>query len=153
MPGPNDNLVLSPAGLIMLEGFEGLRLKAYPDVRGRLTIGYGHTGPEVVPGLVWTQQQAAVAEQEDVCWATRAVHDLVKVSLIQNQFDSLVTFTFNVGKEDFETSTLLHLLNVRDFAGAGQQFNRWIYAGDVISSGLVNRRKTESNMFFLGVAA
>ena len=140
----------------MLKGFESLRLKAYQDVRGVWTIGYGHTGPEVVQGLIWTQQQALQALQEDVSWAVNAVAKAVTVPLLQYQFDPLVTFTFNVGAGAFEESTLLHLLNTGDFVGAGEQFGKWIYAGTMLSSGLVNRRKTEAAMFngtLTGVAA
>lgn len=136
----------------MLQGFEGLRLQAYRDQRGVWTIGYGHTGPEVVSSLSWTLQQALTALEEDVMWASRAVQDNVIVALTQNQFDPLVTFTYNVGIGSFERSTLLRLLNDGDYTSAGGQFNKWIYAGNVISSGLVKRRQAESNMF-LGVAA
>src|ERR1044072_792728 len=48
---------------------EGLRLKAYPDPLSGgdpWTIGYGHTGPEVKPGLVWTHQQARDALEADI---------------------------------------------------------------------------------------
>ena len=156
MPGPNSSLLLSPIGLAMLKTFEALRLKAYQDVKGVWTIGYGHTGPEVVPSLIWTQPQALVALDEDVSWAVKAVGDSVKVPLLQNQFDALVSFTFNVGPSAFKGSTLLIVLNEADFVGAGEQFGKWVYAGDLISSGLVNRRKAEAAMFngtSTGVAA
>jgi lysozyme len=156
MPGPNATLLLSPVGLAMLKGFEALRLKAYQDVRGVWTIGYGHTGPEVTAGLVWTQEQALQALQEDVSWAVNTVAKAVTVPLLQFQFDPLVTFTFNVGGAAFEGSTLLHLLNAGDFVGASKQFGHWVYAGTMLSSGLVNRRRTEAAMFngpSTGVAA
>jgi lysozyme len=147
MPGPNATLLLSPVGLAMLKGFESLRLQAYQDVRGILTIGYGHTGPEVTAGLVWTQEQALQALQEDVSWAVNAVGKSVTVPLLQYQFDALVSFTFNVGPSAFKGSTLLVLLNEANFVGAGQQFGKWVYAGTMLSSGLVNRRKAEAAMF------
>jgi lysozyme len=156
MPGPNSTMFLSPVGLAMLKGFESLRLNAYLDVRGRWTIGYGHTGPEVVTGLIWTLAQATVALGEDVSWAVKAVQDKTTVSLAQHQFDPLVSFIFNVGVGAFENSTLLHLLNAGDFVGTGQQFGKWIYAGEMISSDLVKRRAIEAAMFnnsSLGVAA
>lgn len=145
--GLNAQLKMSPVGLTLLQTFEGCRLTAYKDVRGVLTIGYGHTGPEVVPGLTWTQQQALQQLEEDVCWASDAVIRFVQVPLNQNQFDALTSFVFNVGAGHFEGSTLLHLLNTGDYAGAAAQFGKWIYAGANISSGLVNRRKTEANLF------
>jgi lysozyme len=147
MPGPNDQLQFSPSGIALLETFEALRLQTYRDIRGIWTIGWGHTGPEVVPTLTWTRMQADTAQQEDVMYASKAVKELVSVKLNQNQFDALVCIVFNIGVNAFKTSTLLHLLNSGDYAGAAEQFGKWIYAGTVISSGLVNRRKAESNLF------
>jgi lysozyme len=152
MPGPNAQLKYSPVGLTLTQTFEGCRLTAYRDVRGVWTIGYGHTGPEVVPGLSWTQQQASQALEEDVMWASNAVQNAVQVILNQNQFDALVDFTFNVGIGAFQGSTLLHVLNNSDYVEAASQFGKWIYAGLVISSGLVNRRKAESNLFQTAVS-
>ena len=131
----------------MLQGFESLRLTAYQDARGVWVIGYGHTGPEVAPGTLWTPQQASQTLEEDVCWATQAVQQLTAIPLHQNQFDSLVSFTFNVGRKAFGTSTLLHLVNVGNFIGASEQFFRWIYAVYLLSSGLINWRKIEAAMF------
>jgi lysozyme len=153
MPGPNDSLIVSPSGLIMMETFEALRLVGYPDIKGVPTIGYGHTGPEISIGLVWTQLQAVQAFQDDVMWATAAVHKDVTVVLNQNQFDALVSFTYNVGVNAFGGSTLLHLVNEGDFPGAAAQFGKWIYAGHIISSGLINRRKKETALFELAVVA
>lgn len=143
---PN-NLDFSPAGQALLETCEGLRLAAYRDVRGRWTIGYGHTGPEVVAGLTWTQEQAVVAMQEDTLWAARCVNANVKVVLNQNQFDALVSFTYNVGVGDFNKSTLLVLLNSGDYDGASEQFMRWVFAGTQVSDGLKNRREKEQALF------
>lgn len=145
----------------MIETFEVLRLTAYLDIRGRWTIGYGHTGPEVVSGLVWTPQQAIQDMQDDIMWASAAVHKNVTVVLNQNQFDALVSFTYNVGvnafgpskQNGFTGSTLLHLLNTGDYAGAANQFGKWIYAGHILSSGLINRRNKEQTLFELAVAA
>jgi lysozyme len=136
----------------MLKGFESLRLTAYRDIRGILTIGYGHTGPEVVAGLVWTQEQATTALEEDVSWTAKTVQDLVTIPLIQCEFDALVSFTFNVGAAAFKGSTVLYLLNAGNIVGAEEQFGHWVYAGHMLSSGLVNRRKIETAMF-MGVAA
>lgn len=49
-----------------LQEFEGLRLAAYLDTVGVWTIGYGHTGPEVKEGLVWTAEQAEQQLDEDI---------------------------------------------------------------------------------------
>ena len=55
-----------PLLIAQLKVDEGLRLVAYKDTEGVWTIGYGHTGPEVKPGLVWTEAQAEAALVDDV---------------------------------------------------------------------------------------
>ncbi len=133
----------SKKGLQVTEQFEGLRLKAYQDVKGVWTIGYGHTGPEVHVGMVITQGQAEALLAQDVQTAADAVNRLVTVQLTQGEFDALVDFVFNLGVGHFESSTLLKLLNQGDYAGAATQFDRWSFAGAVQIAGLLRRRDTE----------
>lgn len=57
---------IDPLLVEQLKKDEGLRLEAYKDTVGVWTIGYGHTGPEVKPGLVWTEAQAEAALVDDV---------------------------------------------------------------------------------------
>lgn len=52
-----------------LRAFEGLRLRPYRCTEGVLTIGYGHTGPDVRPGIVWSKEQAESALQRDIAEA------------------------------------------------------------------------------------
>ena len=66
----------------------------------------------------------------DVKWAVDTVNNAVKVKLQQNQFDALVSFTFNVGEGAFKSSTLLQKLNAGDYAAVPGELDRWIYAGD-----------------------
>ena len=137
----------SKKGLALTEGFESCRLTAYQDVKGVWTIGYGHTGPEVVAGLVWTQDQADTALVCDTQHAVNTVNRLVTAPMTQGVFDSLVDFVFNVGSGNFAGSTLLKLLNSGDTESAAQQFERWDYAGGVQIAGLLRRREAEANEF------
>ena len=132
---------LSPAGAEILILREGLRLKAYRDTKGILTIGVGHTGPEVVEGLVITKEKAHELFQKDVAWAEDAVN-LVKVPLTQNQFDALVSFVFNIGAGAWKRSTMLKMLNAGDYAGATKQFDRWVIPKEITS-----RRMSEKAQF------
>lgn len=132
---------LSPAGAEILILREGLRLKAYKDTKGILTIGVGHTGPEVVEGLVITKEKAHKLFQKDVAWAEDAVN-LVKVPLTQNQFDALVSFVFNIGAGAWKRSTMLTMLNAGDYAGATKQFDRWVIPKEITS-----RRMSEKAQF------
>jgi lysozyme len=131
----------------LTEQFEGLRLTAYQDSVGVWTIGYGHTGSDVRPGLTITQEQAGALLQQDVAGAVAAVNRLVTVTLTQNQFDALVDFTFNEGQGNLASSTLLRELNAGNTAGAAAQFLVWVYAGGVQLPGLVKRRQAEAALF------
>ncbi len=142
-----NNLSYSDQGLALTEQFEGLRLTAYQDSVGKWTIGYGHTGADVTPGLTITQEQASALLLQDVASAVAAVNRLVTVPLTQNQFDALVDFTFNAGQGNLASSTLLRELNAGNTAGAAAQFLVWVYAGGVQLPGLVKRRQAESALF------
>ncbi|MFC4728142.1 glycoside hydrolase family protein [Coralloluteibacterium thermophilus] len=149
MPGAASaaGMSISDAGIDLIKGFEGLRLTSYQDSAGVWTIGYGHTGPEVGPGQTITQAQAEALLRQDVGWAENAVRNNVQVPLGQGQFDALVSFTFNVGAGAFGGSTLLQKLNAGDYAGAQNEFGRWIHAGGQVLPGLVNRRAAEAELF------
>lgn len=144
---PKTYIHFSPTGMTCLETLEECILRAYRDVGGVWTIGWGHTGPEVVQGLVWSRETAIHALQEDVMYAERDVNELVDVSLNQNQFDALIIFRFNIGEANFKNSTLVHLLNRGLSEQAAEQFDRWIYVKGVKSNGLVNRRARERKLF------
>ncbi len=102
---------ISQAGIDAIVQREGSRTEAYPDSRGIWTIGVGHTGPEVHRGLVWTPAQVDAALSSDLGWAETEVNRMVTVPLTQNQFDALVSFTFNIGKSGFDHSSALRDFN------------------------------------------
>lgn len=144
---PNPPMIYSKTGLELTKRFEGCKLTSYKDTAGVLTIGYGHTGPEVCEGLAWTQEQADAALIKDTAWATTVVNDDVNVPLTQGEFDALVDFVFNAGSGNFRGSTMLKLLNEGDYAGAAAQFDRWDYAGGKEVAGLLRRRQDEEAEF------
>lgn len=137
----------SNTGLKLTELFEGCRLEAYYDAVGVLTIGYGHTGPDVYVGQIITQAQAEALLLSDVQTAVACVNRNVCVSLTQNEFDALVDFIFNEGVHSFETSTLLRDLNAGNYAAASAQFTVWVWAGGHRLPGLVKRRQDEEALF------
>ena len=79
--------------------------------------------------------------------AERAVQEAVHVPLRQEQFDALVSFTFNVGGGAFRSSTLVRKLNAGDARGAGDEFLRWATAGGRVLEGLRRRRQAERALF------
>jgi|SRR6185312_8347331 len=138
---------LGPKGRTLIQSFEKCRLQAYQDERGVWTIGWGHTGPEVHAGLVWTQAAADIQFEFDVLDAEHHVISSTDVPLTQNQFDALVSFTFNIGDDAEAHSTLIKLVNARRFTDAANQFPRWDYSGGHVSAGLDARRAAERALF------
>jgi GH24 family phage-related lysozyme (muramidase) len=137
----------SQDGVSLIKSFEGLQLTAYRDPVGVLTIGYGTT-KGVSPGMKITQSQAEAFLKQDLSQFEQAVKDNVKVSLNSDQFDALVSFTYNVGEGALASSTLLRLLNQGDYQGAADQFSRWNKGdGGVELAGLTRRRKAERALF------
>lgn len=142
----NDSLRYSKAGEELTARFEGCKLTAYQDSKGVWTLGYGHT-LGVHEGMTCTQEQALAWLAQDMGWACAVVKRLVRVPLLQNEFDALVDFVFNVGSGNFAASTMLKLLNQGDFGGAAAEFERWDQAGDVELAGLLRRRTAEKGEF------
>lgn len=141
------NMRYSAAGVALTKSFEGLRLRAYQDSGGLWTIGYGHRGPEVRAGLVWTEAQAAAALERDLAKAIARVNGCVKRELLQNQFDALVDFAYNDGCGALEGSHLLRFVNAGQFEKAAQQFPLWDHVGGREVEGLLRRREAEAAMF------
>lgn len=170
----NDDLHLGPDGTEICHHYEQLRLQAYPDpgsprakaIRaGRppaecqklsgapWTIGWGDTGPDVVEGLVITEQQANERFARRMALEFEpAVRKAVKVPLNQRQFDAVASIFYNGGVTALGASTLVRLLNMGDFAGAAGQFPRWNQSGGVVMKGLQRRREAE-RLVFLGMEA
>ena len=117
------------------------------ELKGTLTIGYGHTGPDVKPGMRITQKKAEELLQKDIKIATDALKKNIKVPLTQNEFDALTSFTFNIGENHFKKSTMLTLLNKEKYSAASNEFGRWVKSGGETLRGLKIRRKKERQLF------
>ena len=140
----------SDKGIELIKRHEELRLKAYQCPAGVWTIGYGSTGG-VRPGDVITEAQAEVKLREDLRTAENEVNRH-KLNINQNQFDALVSFTFNVGSGNFRSSTLLKRIKENpNHPDIENQFGRWIYAKGRVLPGLVKRRKEEANLYTNGI--
>ena len=137
---------VSNNGINLVKRFEGLELKAYRDSVGILTIGYGHTHA-VKAGDIITGEQADAFLREDLQVAELTVNTNVNVKLTQGQFDALVSFVFNLGSGNFVKSTLIKKLNAGDYAGAADEFGKWVNAGGKRLPGLVKRRAAEREVF------
>jgi lysozyme len=142
----------SHAGLDLIKQFEGLRLKPYLCSAGVPTIGYGST--MYADGRKVNLKDAAITESQSLELLAKtlgkyekAVNDYVKVTLTQNEFDALVSFTYNLGAGNLLSSTLLKKLNSGDKKAAATQFEVWNKAGGKVLEGLVKRRAAEKALF------
>lgn len=140
-------LALSAAGLIGIAQYEGFSEEAYVPVPGdRITIGFGHTGPDVKLGDKITVPDALTRLYRDVGVAESAIGRCVTVPLTQGEFDAYTSLAFNIGAQAFCDSTLVKRLNQGDYVGACEEIKRWVYAGGKVVPGLVNRRESEYRM-------
>ena len=143
---------ISSAGLDLIKSFEGLELTAYQCPAGILTIGWGHTGDDVTPGKTITTEQAEVLLRKDLVRFEDAVNLYITVPLNQQQFDALVSFTYNCGIGALEESTLRKRLNKKEDPNkiAQEELIKWVKSGDKTLPGLVTRRKKEIELFISG---
>jgi len=134
-----------------LENEEGVRLTAYQDAKGVWTIGVGHTGKEVVEGLVWTQAECDHHLLLDIAWATFAVNQAMASLknpryISQNQFDALVSFTFNEGAAALRSSCIMRYIGQGYYDAAAKAFLNWERVGNNAHM-LHNRRMREKALF------
>jgi len=142
---------ISQKGLKLIKEFEGFKDYTYICPAGVPTIGYGTTLIEGIPvymGMTITESQASklLEAQVNDQYAAAVIRN-VKVPLNQNQFDALVSWTYNLGEGALKSSTMLKLLNQGDYASVPAQMMRWTKANGVDLPGLVRRRKAEADLF------
>ncbi|MCH7392413.1 lysozyme [Acinetobacter dispersus] len=144
-------MITSQVGIDLISSFEDTVLQSYDDGVGVWTIGKGTTiypnGVKVKRGDSCTLDQANEYFAHDLKRFEASVNNLVKVPLSQNQFDALVSLTYNIGQTAFSKSTLLKKLNAKDYAGAADQFAVWNKGGGKVLKGLVRRRAGERALF------
>ena len=146
---------ISPNGIKLIQSFEGFSSKAYDDGVGVWTIGWGTTryedGRKVKRGDSISVEKAMELFMHDLAQFEKAVRDSVKVPLTQNQYDALVSFTYNVGIGALQGSTALRKLNSGDYKGAANALLSWnkgrVNGKLVELKGLTRRRNAERDLF------
>lgn len=151
----------SQRGIDLIKRFEGLVTHAYLCPKGILTIGFGHI-KGVKKGDVVTEAQAEKLLKQDLKLFESNLNYSIEhdgIELTQNQFDACISFIFNLGFSAFIFSTLYKKLKQKDYAGAGEEFTKWVYitktdpkTGErfkVKLKGLETRRKAEQELFNL----
>ena len=138
-------LTLSAAGLVGITQYEGFRGTAYNDGAGTTTIGFGTTAG-VKPGDKVTVERALVTALADANKHGEAIKKCIRVPMYQHEWDSMVSFSYNVGTNAFCNSTLVKRLNASDYVGACNELTRWVKAGGKVLPGLVKRREAERQL-------
>jgi|TARA_R110000824_G_scaffold20096_3_gene76388 lysozyme len=137
---------ISEEGLCLIKKFEGCEMRAYLDAVNVPTIAYGRT-KNVKLGDTCTKKQAEKWLLEEIKEYENYVEDAVKVPLNQNQFDALVSWTYNLGPTNLNSSTLLKKINAGEHEDVPEQIKRWNKAGGKVLPGLERRRLAESLLF------
>ena len=150
MPNTINNYKLGHLGINLIKHVEGIKKELYKCTGGFYTIGIGHrcSKKEVVEfqdGI--DDNKVMKLFNKDILIPEKTIYDFVNIELTQNQFDALVSWIFNLGRDNFRTSTLLKKLNNNDIESSANEFDRWIYSGGKITKGLITRRSLEKDMF------
>ena len=141
-----NNMEISQEGISLIKKFEGCRYESYKCAAGVWTIGWGST-KGVSEGMVITHDRAEALLIEDLAVYEEEVNKAVTVDIDQCMFDALVSWTFNLGGANLNASTLLKVLNAKDFENVPEQIKRWNKAGGKVNEGLIRRREAEALLF------
>lgn len=141
---------ISQNGIDLIKKYEGCKLQAYYDSVGVLTIGYGHTAT-TKKGMIISQTKAEELLKSDLKRFEEGVSRLVGLTIHQSMFDSLVSFSFNLGLGNLQKSTLLKKINLGKFEEATVEFIKWNRAGGKVLEGLTRRRNAEKELFIHGL--
>lgn len=138
----------------LIKSWEGCRLTAYRCPAGVLTIGYGHTGPDVAPGKRITQTEAdALFDHDIVRFASTVEPVFAGVELSQPQFDALVSLSYNIGSLAKKAPTLVRKVKANPGdPSIRSEFMKFVSArcNGVLKRlpGLVRRRTAEADHYF-----
>ena len=146
-------MTTSNRGLDLIKQFEGFSSKAYIDLVGLPTIGYGtlidRQDEEWLLSATITREEATRLLKQDVQPIEQQLNRMIIQTVSQNQFDALVSFCYNLGTGALRRSTLLKKINCKpNDPTIKREFLRWVYAGGKRVQGLVNRRTLESELYF-----
>jgi lysozyme len=137
---------ISQEGISLIKKFEGCELEAYKCAAGVWTIGYGHT-KDVKEGDSILKEDAESMLMHELQEYCNNVDIAVKVDLKQNEFDALVSWTYNLGLTNLNSSTMLKVLNEGKHDEVPAQMKRWNKASGQVKQGLIRRREAEALMF------
>ncbi|QCR38967.1 lysozyme [Nissabacter sp. SGAir0207] len=144
-------LAIASAMLAGGDGLEGYEPTPYRDVIGVLTVCYGHTGRDILPGKTYTEQECRRLLDKDLGHVAAQLDPYITRPIPDTTRAALYSFAYNVGTANVKTSTLLRYLNRGDTPGACRQLRRWVYAGGKKWQGLMNRREIEQDVCMMEI--
>ena len=137
-------LTISALTVVSIASHEGFREKAYRDVTGVPTVGYGET-KGVTMDSTMNRLEALMRLEISAGEHAKGMVRCIKVPITQGEYNAYVSFTYNVGVGAFCKSTLVKKLNDKDYDGACKELLKWTQAGGKVYPGLVKRRQQEYN--------
>ena len=137
---------ISQTGIDLIKKWEGMETEAYQDSVGVWTIGYGHT-KTAKEGMRITPDQAELLLKDELAEYEGYINRYVTVDLRQCEFDALVSWVYNLGPSNLQSSTMLKVLNAGKYNEVPYQMKRWNRAGGKVLKGLTRRRADEARLF------
>ena len=132
-----------PILLALIRRFEGCRLQAYLCPAGVPTIGWGSTGPGIVLGVVWTQEQADARLAADAAVFLHGTAAMLP-GISAPRLAALADFAYNLGLSRLRGSTLRRRALAGDWPAARVELGKWVRGGGKVLPGLVLRRQAEA---------
>lgn len=120
--------------------------RAMRDSKGNFLKGVKNKNIAENSATIHTLDQADIALSVDIKPFELFVSRKLKVNVTQNQFDALVSHTYNTGG----SSTLFDLINQKASKDKIYKWftERYITSEGKILNGLIRRRKAEADLFF-----
>ena len=148
--------MINQAGIDLIKQWEGCKLKAYKDVAGIWTVGYGLTSRagfiEVGPDTVLTQEEADYYFEKVVDDFASKIKPMITSPINENEFAAFVSLAYNIGVGAFKRSSALKRFNAGEKDRVTEAIRMWKKAGGKTVQGLVNRREAEVALFLTPVS-
>lgn len=139
---------INNAGIALIKKFEGLALRTYLCPAGKLTLGFGHTGPDVHPGQEINEREAEQLLKGDLLRFEHGVEEFLDgVPASFNEFSAMVCLAYNIGLGNFRKSSVLRYHKAGKKTLAANAFLLWVFVKKKKTLGLVRRRTAEKALY------
>lgn len=137
---------------VMGDYYEGARYVPYLDPVGIPTVCRGITGPAVVWGKYYTEDECHTLEQKALQVAEKGVMRQIPNYHALNRWQqaALIDFTYNAGEQNLATSTMRKDFNAGNYKAGCVELTKWVKSrknGQLVTlPGLVTRRNDEEDL-------